>query len=202
VLAVDPDEANQEILKEKFLTYRVVSKPVTIVGKAVSDENKSEALWIDGPGSALNTLSRKWVDTFRGGPQRSPNALDRQEVQRSKQVETTTLEELIALHGAPFFIKIDVERHEVPVLKGWHRPVSYLSFEVNLPEFQAEGLECVELLRRLAPEGKFNYASGNECRLMMDDWASAAEFLASSSNVPRQVWKCIGKRSLPPELDD
>jgi len=39
VLAVDPDEANQEALKDKFLKYRWTQKPVTVVGRAVSDRS-------------------------------------------------------------------------------------------------------------------------------------------------------------------
>src|ERR1022692_4690606 len=35
VVAVEPDESNQEILKEKFLRYRLFRKPVVIVSKAV-----------------------------------------------------------------------------------------------------------------------------------------------------------------------
>lgn len=176
VVAVDPDQANQEILREKFLSYRVQSKPVVIVGKAVSDADKVETFWMDGPGSALNTLSRKWVDTLRGGPRRSPSVLDTQEFKWRKEVQTTTLDQLIAGHGLPFFVKIDVEGYEVPVLRGLHRPVPFLSFEVNLPEFRAEGLECIELLRALAPEGRFNYAFGNECHLAMETWMSPGDF--------------------------
>lgn len=52
VLAVDPDEINQEALKDKFLRYRLVKKPVIIVGKAVSDKCAVHKLWIDEPGSA------------------------------------------------------------------------------------------------------------------------------------------------------
>ncbi len=55
-------------------------------------------------------------------------------------------------------MKIDVEGLEPSVIRGLRRPVPYLSFEVNLPEFRPEGLECVELLRTLTPTGAFNYA--------------------------------------------
>jgi len=32
-------------------------KPMPLIGKAASDEGKVETFWMDGPGSALNTLS-------------------------------------------------------------------------------------------------------------------------------------------------
>ena len=39
VVAVEPDEHNQRILKQNFLTYRLFKRPVTIIGKAISDRN-------------------------------------------------------------------------------------------------------------------------------------------------------------------
>jgi hypothetical protein len=93
-------------------------------------------------------------------------------------VETTTLDKLIAAHGLPFFIKIDVEGHEPRVLHGLHSVVPYLSFEVNLPEFAPEGQECVEMLSRLAPAGKFNYVRRDyQQELALQTWLAAPEFL-------------------------
>jgi FkbM family methyltransferase len=57
------------------------------------------------------------------------------EFARRKAVKTTTLEELILTHDLPFFVKIDVEGYEASVIRGLQRPVPFLSFEVNLPEF-------------------------------------------------------------------
>lgn len=67
VVAVEPDRECRRIIGEKFLQYRFAPKPVAIVGKALSDRVGVETMWVDGPGSALNTLSKKWVDTLRGG---------------------------------------------------------------------------------------------------------------------------------------
>jgi FkbM family methyltransferase len=173
VVAVDPDDENQSILREKFLAYRFSPKPVVVIGKALSDRDTIQTMWIDGPGSAINTLSEKWVDALRGGPRRTHSDLDSQEFARQKKVETTTLDQLMVAHGTPFYVKIDVEGYERTVLRGLQRPVPYLSFEVNLPEFRSEGLECVELLRRLAPGGKFNYAVDCGEVLAADRWLDA-----------------------------
>jgi hypothetical protein len=91
-------------------------------------------------------------------------------------VETTTLEELIAAYGRPFFIKIDVEGHEPSVLRGLKDPIPYLSFEVNLPEFASEGLECLGVLRDVASDGEFNYT--RDCRrgLELSRWVRHGEF--------------------------
>src|SRR2546422_7248547 len=65
VVAVEPDAHNQAVIKRRFLRYRVVKKPVIVIGKALSDQNAMETMWVDGDGSALNTLSQKWVNSLQ-----------------------------------------------------------------------------------------------------------------------------------------
>jgi len=173
VVAIEPDAVNQEILRQKFHLYRLVKKPVTVVGKAVSDSSSKETMWIDEPGSAKNTLSRKWVETLRTDRERFGKRLD---FAQRTEVETVPLEHLILHHGVPFFVKIDVEGYELSVLRGLRRPVRYLSFEVNLPEFRIEGLECVEVLGTLAPSGRFNYSADCQRGLALRDWVAQKEF--------------------------
>lgn len=177
VVAVDPDETNQSILRERFVKFRLAPKPVIIVGKAVSDNSKTEVMWIDGPGSAVNTLSRKWATALNLNKARHTHGHSGLEFVGHKNVETTTVEDLMSAHGVPIFIKIDVEGYELNVIRGLQRPVPYLSFEVNLPEFRPEGLQCVEILGRLAAAGKFNYAVDCEQGLVLDHWVSVGEFL-------------------------
>src|SRR5262249_51272078 len=50
VVAAEPDKLNQEILRQNFLNYRLVRKPVVIVGKAVSDKIGSRVMWVEEPG--------------------------------------------------------------------------------------------------------------------------------------------------------
>ena len=173
VIAVEPDERNQEILYGKFIRYRVSPKPVSILGKAVSERVSFETMWVDGPGSALNTLSKKWVDTLKADGKRFDHKFDKLEFDQQKRVETTTLESLTSDYGFPFFVKIDVEGHELSVLKGLQRPVPYLSFEINLPEFRQEGCECLSVLTKLAPDGEFNFASDVSSGLVLEHWADS-----------------------------
>lgn len=192
VVAVDPDRSNQEVLRENFLSYRLGKKPVTIVGKAVSDRNGSATFWMDAPGSAKNTLNTKWVETLKVDESRFGHTLDFAE---SVEVETTTLDELIRVHGVPVYIKIDVEGHEPAVLRGLTTAVRYLSFEVNLPEFRAEAEECIQLLDRLQPEGVFNYTT--DCREMAQSaWHHKAEFLEAFGRCeepsPEIFWRAGG----------
>jgi FkbM family methyltransferase len=192
VVAVEPDEANQAILKEMFLTYRLAKKQLVIVGKALSDRSATETMWIDEPGSAKNTLSPKWVEALRSDEKRFGHSLA---FGQRKEIETTTLDQLFTVFGVPFFIKIDVEGFELSVLKGLSRPVPYLSFEVNLPEFRPEGLECVERLGRLARQGEFNYVVDCRDGLQLKQWLGPDQFARvlgdSAEKSVEVVWKSL-----------
>lgn len=173
VVAVDPDEISQQILEQRFVMWRLKMKPLTIVGKAVSNERSTRTMWIDTPGSAKNTLSVKWAEILRRDNKRFG---DRLRFDHSTTVETVSLEQLIATHGSPFFVKIDVEGHELNVLRGLQRPIPYLSFEVNLPEFKQEGLECVRVLSDLAADSEFSYSADCRFGLASNRWFSREEF--------------------------
>jgi len=178
VVAIEPDETNQVILLERFVKLPFARRPVVTVGKAVSDKNAIESMWIDGPGSAVNTLSQKWAATLKGNKARHTYGHYGLDFVQSRPVETTTLEELIAAHGRPLFIKIDVEGYELNAIRGLRHPVPYLSFEVNLPEFRPESLHRVALLEGLAVNSIFNYAVDCERGLALDRWLNAHEFLS------------------------
>jgi FkbM family methyltransferase len=173
IVALEPDEKCRRILKEKFLSYRIRSKPLVIVDKAVSDRSSVQTMWVEEAGSAMNTLSEKWAEALRSDETRFGQKLN---FGQWKQVETISIEQLISTYGSPFFIKIDVEGHELNVLRGMRRPVPYVSFEVNLPEFRLEGLECVRVLEDLAGDGRFNYTSDCKRGVILKDWVGASEF--------------------------
>lgn len=174
VVAVDPDPTNVAILSEKFHRFRLKSKPVTIVAKAVSREAGRMTLWIDEPGSAKNTLSAKWVDALREDAERFGHKLA---FTAAREVEATTIADLIKPFGQPTFVKIDVEGHELEVIKGMSAPVPYLSFEVNLPEFLNEGLQCISALCELAPRTTFNYSPDLKTGLALEQWLSISDFV-------------------------
>jgi FkbM family methyltransferase len=173
VIAVDPDESNARLLGEQFHALRLRPKPVVIVPKALSATEAVETMWVDSPGSAKNTLNPKWVEVLRADDTRFGSTLEFAETTR---VETTTLDRLIETYGVPRFIKIDVEGFEAVVLHGLSRPVPCLSFEVNLPEFRPEGLECVTILSRLSADGLFNYTADYGVGLALGEWLQAAAF--------------------------
>ena len=197
VVAAEADPVNQEVLQQRFLAFRLWKKPVAIIGKAVSAEAGSQILWIDEPGSAKNTLSPKWVETLRSDASRFGKRLQFAEV---REVETTTLEELIGSYGLPFYVKIDVEGHEVSVLRGLRTAVRFVSFEVNLPEFKPEALECIDHLEQVAGGGFFNYASDCFSGLAYESWMSKHKFLDALNNCKENCievfWRAAGRAEL------
>lgn len=178
VIAIEPDDASQEILRRKFLRLRARKKRLIVEGKAASERSSTERMYIDAPGSAMNTLSSKWAQALREDEDRFGQKMS---FGKWKEVRTVTIDELIRTYGSPFFIKIDVEGHEISVLRGLRRPVPYLSFEVNLPEFRGEGIDCIRTLAALSEKGTFNYTPDCRTGLVLKDWVSESSISAELS---------------------
>jgi FkbM family methyltransferase len=84
------------------------------------------------------------------------------------EVTVTTLDALIAVHGRPAFIKIDVEGLEDRVLAGLSTPVPALSFEFTT----LDRGPALAALDRLAALGRWSFALtlGDESHRMEDGW--------------------------------
>jgi FkbM family methyltransferase len=175
VVAVEPDELNVETIRRKFQMLRLRRKPLTIVDNAVSDSCGRLAMWINAPGSAQNTLSDKWVSILRNDQERFG---ERFEFTSRREVTTVTLDRLMSIHGVPYFIKVDVEGFEPTVLRGLRHAVPFLQFEINLPEFRGEGVDCIKLLQGVEPAGRFNVAADCLGGLALERWVDVSEILA------------------------
>jgi FkbM family methyltransferase len=178
VISVEPNDACRAVLRDRFLQYRFRPRPVTIVAKAVSDKIGTEQMLIDGPGSAVNTISRKWADELKEHKDEFKHGHYGLDFSRTEEVETTTIDALIALYGVPYFVKIDVEGHELSALRGLQRTIPVLSFEVNLRAFRQEGIECVQVLRPLKQDAQFNYTADCSTGLALSEWLGPDKFCA------------------------
>lgn len=94
---------------------------------------------------------------------------------RARQVEVTTLDALIAAHGRPDYIKIDVEGFELECLRGLSQPVPLVSFEYHLDELAL--LEaCLDRLATLS-DVHANVIPMNGDRFMGALWIEPAHFM-------------------------
>jgi hypothetical protein len=84
------------------------------------------------------------------------------------EVETVTLDGLIARHGEPAFIKIDIEGGELAALSGLSRAVRVVSFEF-LPQALTAAAACAERLGTLG-DYRFNWSLGEAHQLASPDW--------------------------------
>jgi FkbM family methyltransferase len=169
VIALEPEKNSLNTLKWRFAK----NNRVTIIEKGVSDRTGSTKIFITEPRSGLNTMSSKWIDILNNP---ATNRWGKKVVyQDSYEVELTTLDDLIAKYGIPYFIKIDVEGFEYKVLKGLSHKPAFLSFETNLPEFLQETIDCIELLSALSEKAIFNYSFSE--KLESGQWISTREIL-------------------------
>ncbi len=101
---------------------------------------------------------------------------------REIEVPCTTLDALIAQHGAPAFAKIDVEGFEDTVLAGLSRPLPVLSFEFTTIQRDV-ALRCLDRLASLGPYG-FDVALGESQALTFNRWISKADMAAHIAGLP------------------
>jgi FkbM family methyltransferase len=161
VICVEPDPSAIEQLRARF-GHR---NDVTIVHGGVGAEAGQATFYRLGPASPLNTFSRQWSDAQAGATTESSVAI-------------VTLDQLIASHGLPSYIKIDVEGYELEALQGLHQPIRSLSFECNLQQFRQQTLDCIARLASLQP-GLFNHClSEPPSSFASDRWLTADEMAA------------------------
>jgi len=92
------------------------------------------------------------------------------------EIESATLDTLIARFGVPAFVKMDVEGAELRVLYGLTQALPALSFEY-LPAALPAARACLARVLELGPY-RFNLSVGESYRLISTSWLAAEEVSA------------------------
>ncbi len=175
VVAVEPQPDFARLLRSMFGGR----SDVHLEEVAVSDAAGQAELSISERAPTVTTLVPAWREARAPEPE-----FDWVRWNRRLEVETTTLDLLIARHGIPSFIKIDVEGSEPSVLRGLSHAVPALSFEY-LPRALEYARISVERVSDLGPY-EFNWSSGESYRLASAAWIAGEELLARLRELPGQ----------------
>lgn len=172
-------EPNPPLIKTLRLLYGR-DRDVTIEPVAVGAASGEIAMSINVDNPTVSTASQTFVQASRGAP-----GWDGQVWGKTISVAVTTLDALIARHGMPSFVKIDVEGYEAEALAGLTREVPALSFEFTT--IQREVAQAC--LRRCAAlgYGRYNAALGESQRLAHADWQSAQAIGAWLDALPMEA---------------
>jgi FkbM family methyltransferase len=164
VVAVEPQPALRATLK--LLHGR--DRGVTIEPFALGREQGSVELMLNLDNPTVSTASPEFIRAAAGA-----RGWEGQAWTRTTTVAMTTLDALIARHGVPAFVKIDVEGFEAEVLTGLSRPVAALSFEFTTIQRKV----ARAAIDRCAALGyaSFNAALGESDTLVHEPWLTAAQ---------------------------
>ncbi len=174
VVAVEPQPAFVRVLKLLHGWHSDVAIEACAVGRNTGTTH----LLINTDNPTVSTASRDFVSAARDAP-----GWQSQRWSKTISVPVTTLDALIAQHGTPAFIKIDVEGYEAETLAGLTRPVKALSFEFTTIQrgVARAGIE------RCAALGytRFNAALGESQTFEHQEWIDGAEIARWLAELPQ-----------------
>jgi membrane glycosyltransferase len=173
VIAVEPQPAIIRVLRLLYGRDRAVM----IEPQAVGRSGGTVELNLNLANPTVSTASLAFVHAAGGA-----RGWEGQVWSRTIRVPATTLDALVARHGTPVFIKIDVEGFEAEALAGLTRPVLALSFEFTTIA-RAVAATCIERCRALG-YARFNAALGESQTFVHPGWRSGEEIAAWLADLP------------------
>jgi len=173
VVAAEPQPAPVKVLKLLYGRDRNVAIEPVAVGR----DDGAVDIMINPDNPTVSTASHEMIRTARDAP-----GWEGQRWSRTVRVPLTTLDSLIARHGVPTFVKIDVEGFEYEVLAGLSRPIKAMSFEFTIIQRNV-AIACVERCIALGLK-HFNAALGESQVFVHPDWVSGADITAWLNELP------------------
>lgn len=153
-------------------------KDVTLVEAACGPVPGEITLHINSANPTVTTASREFVAAADGAGGWEGQVWDRQIA-----VPVTTLDALVARHGEPSFVKIDVEGFEADVLAGLTRSVAALSFEFTTIQRDV-AYRCLERIAVIDAGYRFNVALGESQHLDFAEPVTAAAMAEHIRGLP------------------
>jgi membrane glycosyltransferase len=173
VVAVEPQPPIIKVLRLLYGRDRGVAIEPQAVGRGAGTVN----LKLNLANPTVSTASQAFVQAADGAA-----GWEGQAWTRTIQVPVTTLDDLMARHGMPVFIKIDVEGFEAEALAGLTRAVPALSFEFTTIQRDVAAA-CIERCSALGYTS-FNAALGESQTFVHHSWRTGREIAAWLEALP------------------
>lgn len=176
IVAVEPQPALARSLRLLYGRDPGIVIEETAIGRNVGTAELN--INIDNP--TVSTASTDFIAAAAGAPGWYGQAWTRRVT-----VLLTTIDALIARHGRPAFIKIDVEGFEAEALAGLSQAVPALSFEFTTIQRDVAGA-CIERCGALGYR-EFNAALGESQTLLHGGWIDAQAMMQWLAALPAEA---------------